>query len=431
MAYPLAVSRPRDDEVSIDRSGGAKAQGQSALLRLQSRAGKFAMLPSPPSIVLMRRTDEDDPRACLMAGEVRTPGALCDLVAFVGQSEWRGELFVFQGADWRSIYFDQAHVVGARSTVVRERLGEVLYRHGVLTREQVDSCSDATLAGTQRFGEAAVKAGFVGREALFRSMARQVEEIVYGALLVESGAYYFLEGYDEAELSATSQLAVASLVREAVRRMHETRFFRRRIPSERHVPERVRAVTPPDVDPHGVFAAVDGERSVADLCRALGLGEFEVTRAIFQLTQSGHVSVRPPRVPPREAVALFNDAVSLVLRELDALDEGDEVRGSLAAFVASHPSWLALLDGAGPADDGTLDAARVERNLGGAEGGERTLRALLHEYASYALFLARPHLRRHQPSPPSNRKRLSLQVSAILEPLAPSAKGDDEAPSQR
>lgn len=418
----------------IDRGGNVHARGQSAMLRVQSRAGTFAMLPSPPSIVLMRRTDGDDePRPCLMAGELHAPGVLCDIVAFIGQCGWRGELFVFEGSDWRSIYFDQGHVVGARSTVVRERLGEVLYRHGVLTREDVDRCSDATVTGKQRFGEAAVKANLLGREQLFRLMARQAEEIVFGALLVADGAYSFLQGFDETELSALSQLTVGNLVREGTRRMHEARFFRSRIPSERHVPVRVEGAVP-DVDPLGVFGLIDGARSVADLCRAVGLGEFEVTRAVFQLAAGGHVTIRAPRVPPREAVALFNQAIALVLRELDALDQGDEVRGQLQGFVASKPAWVSLLSGAGPADDGTLDAARVERNLGGASDGEQTLRTLLFEYASYALFLARPHLHRNQPSPPSYRRRVSLQVGAILEPLAPSSRrgttGEDPGSSR-
>jgi len=402
------------------------------MLRVQARAGSFAMLPSPPSVVLMRRLDgeTDDSRACLMAGELTRPGVLSDLVALVGQCGWRCEMFVFEGADWRSIYFDQGHVTGARSTVVRERLGEVLFRHGVMTREDVDSCSDATVMGKQRFGEAAVKAGLLQREQLFRLMVRQAEEIVFGALLVGDGAYCVLDGFDDVALSAISQVPVSHLVREGTRRMHEARFFRSRIPSERHVPERVLGVTP-DVDPLGVFGLIDGERSVQDLCRAVGLGEFEVTRAVFQLVSSGHVTIRSPRVVPREAVGLFNQAVSLVLRELDAIDEGDDVRGQLQAFVVGQPTWASLLLGAGPADDGTLDANRVEKNASKMTKPDAALRTLLFEYASYALFLARPHLQRNQAPPPSTRRRLSVQVGAILEPLAPRSPIKDEGNKPR
>lgn len=368
------------------------------------------------------RQDGDASRPCLVGGEVRSPGILCDILSFIARCGWRGELFVFGGVDQRSIYFDQGQVVGARSTVVRERLGEVLYRHGVLTREQVEQCSSATIEGRVRFGEAAVKLGFVTRERLFRLMARHVEEIVFGVLMVDEGTYYFLEGFDDASLSSLEKLGVGDLLREGVRRVHETRFFRARIPSEQHVPYRVAGHAPPSPDPLGVYGAIDGERSVADLCHTLRQGEFEVTRALFQLVQGGSVAVRPPRVAPREAVNIFNEATALVLRELDALDHGDSVRTQLASFVASRPDLGRVLSGAGPADDGTLDAARVEQNVTLAGGGslaEQALAAQLYEYASYALFLARPHLHRVETAPVSSRPRVSLRVTTMLEPIAP------------
>jgi len=372
------------------------------------------------------RQEGEQSRSCLVGGEVCSAGILCDVLSFIGRCSWRGELFVFHHNDQRSIYFDQGQVVGARSTVVRERLGEVLYRHGVLTREQVEQCSSATIEGRVRFGEAAVKLGLVTREQLFRLMARHVEEIVFGVLMVDSGAYYFLEGFDDAQLSSLEKLGVGELLREGVRRVHETRFFRARVPGEQHVPYRVAGHAPPAADPLGVYAKIDGEASVADLCHLLRQGEFEVTRALFQLVQSGCVAVRPPRIAPREAVKIFNEATALVLRELDALDQGDSVRSQLAQFVASRASLGRVLSGAGPADDGTLDADRVEQNVALAGGGalaEQALAAQLYEYASYALFLARPHLHRVQTAPTSSRPRVSLRVTAMLEPIAPPEGG--------
>ena len=44
-----------------------------------------------------------------------------------------------------------------------------------------------------------------------------------------------------------------------------------------------------------LLVAIHGTRSVADLGRQLGQGEFEISRAIFQLVQSGHVAIHPPR----------------------------------------------------------------------------------------------------------------------------------------
>src|SRR5581483_9496127 len=173
-------------------------------------------------------------------------------------------------------------------------------------------------------------------------------------------------------------------------------------------------------DPMGIWDAVDGQKSIADLCRALGEGDFEVTRSVFQLVQSGHIAIRPPRVMVKEAVRIFNEAMALVLRELDAFDEGDEIRKMLAAFVSQRPLLAKLLSGAGPADDGTLDAAKVEANVAASSDPkhqEELLAAALYEYASYGLFVARPHLDRVQPTP--SKRRVSLQVNAVLEPIAP------------
>jgi hypothetical protein len=338
---------------------------------------------------------------------------------------------VFDRAVRRSIFFDQGFIAGAESTATADRLGEILLRYGILERQQVDACSDATATGSTRFGEAAVRLGFVTREKLFSLMSRQTEEIFYGLVMTGSGMFYFLESFDETALSSRQRLPVTSLIRESVRRMHETHSFQARIPSEEHVPARVQGRAAPDSDPLHVYPMIDGLRSVAELCRGLGQGEFEVSRALFQLVQSGHVRVNPPRLSPAEMVKVCNRAVALILRELDALDEGDGVRTELAEFATQE--YPSLFAGAGPRDDGTFDEQTIAANLGKLDSPANDAVAnWLHEYASFALFLARPHLRRAQPGPAAAgarlgtdaapnpaRPRLSQRVAEILEPIAP------------
>jgi hypothetical protein len=77
-----------------------------------------------------------------------------------------------------------------------------------------------------------------------------------------------------------------------------------------------------------------------------------------------------------------------------------------------------LLEGAGPADDGRLDVERVAANVASrsdAQAVEEVLGNWLHEHASYAVFLARPHLKRAQ------------EAAKLLEPIAPPGDG---APKQ-
>lgn len=413
------MSDARDDIVRIDADGVARPVGETARVRLQGREGEFHVLPSPPHLVMLRRdaATATDSRAVLLSGEVHAPGVLCDVASFLGQTAKKGELVVLDPGATRSIYFEGGHVVAARSSVAGERLGEALLKLGVLDEKQLASCREATARNPLRLGEAAVQLGFVARDRLYALMASQVQEIFHAMLVVAEGAFYFLDGFDESDLAARHRLPVSALVRDGIRRIHETRFFRARIPSALHVPVRVAQPSQPETALQPVLAAMDGKRSVDDLCRTLGASEFDVTRAVFQLVQSGHAAIHAPRLGPRAAVAVYNDAVSMLLRELDAIDKGDAVREQLVERVKGVPLGQ-VLDGAGPADDGRLDADRVAANVAGrpdAHAVEEVLGLWLHEHASYALFLARPHLKRAQ------------EAARMLEPIAPRGAG---APKQ-
>ncbi len=436
------MSDPRTELVDIDEKGIARPLGEGALLRMQGRQGRFAVLPSPPHLLVMKKLEGTrglEGRTCILSGEIRSPGALCDIAGFVGHAGWKGELIVLEPSSSRSLFFDQGHVVGAQSTVHVERLGEVLYRYGILDQEQVRQCSDATATGTVRFGEAAVKFGFVSREKLFAFAARQIEEIFYGVLLVSGGMFYFLDTFEDTTLSVRQKLTVTGLIREGVRRMHESRYFRARIPTSLYVPMRAMDRSAPETDPLGVYAAIDGAKSVTEMCRALGQGDFEISRALFQLIQSGHVVMRPPRLMVKAVVEVYNQAIALILRELDAIDEGDAIREQLVAFASKGADYATLFAGAGPADDGTLDAVRTAENVLGMadpKGAEEKISHLLYEYASYALFLARPHLQRVQDarnengSEASGSKRLSQRIKTMLEPIATTAAGAAQKPKK-
>jgi hypothetical protein len=428
-AIIIFVTGKRDDLAEIAGDGTVQPLGERAALRLQARSGTYRVLQAPPHLVILREeTAGSTSQACVLSGEIKSAGTLCDILSFVGHAGWRGVFVVQESNASRSIYFDQGYVVGAESTVVRERLGEVLYRYGVLTREQVDEASAATATGTLRFGEAAVKLGFLSRETLFDRMAHQTEDIFYGMLVVGNAMFYFLEDFEESELSSRQKLGLTTLMREGIRRMHEMRFFRARVPSERHVPVRAPGWSPPEPDLFGVYAAIDGRRSVAELCRKVNASEFDVTRTLFQLIQAGRIAMRAPHLAPKAAVEVYNQAIALILRELDAMDEGDAVRAQLASFAGRSPVYGELFAGAGPQDDGTLDAVRVEGNLAAMRerANEDALAACLHDYASYALFLARPHLQREeQGRTGAPRPRISLRVSALLEPIAPQKSGSN------
>jgi len=390
------MKEARDELVRIDARGEAHPIGVLASQRMRQRAGAYRVLPSPKHVVFMRYTGEDgrrdaeDGAIVRIAGEVTAPGALCDVLALMGQTGWRGELVVEDDQRVRSIFFESGNVVGANTTVDDERIGSVLYRYGALDSAQRDQVVALAKAG-RRFGEVALELGYLTRESLYAHIAKQIEEIVFATLTVADGTFFFLEGFDASRLVSHHTLSANALLMDGVTRMDELRYFRAKIPSVEHVPVRAsgRGASPDDY--LKVYESVDGKLSVEELGRVTGLGEFETTRALYGLVQSHHVVMHPPRVSggPTALVNAANGALYDIFAAATSAEKADEVRESLASFAVGAGVYDILFRGAGPGASGALDPDRVAQNAVLVAGGadpQNVLKQLLHEYVSFALF---------------------------------------------
>lgn len=413
----------RDDLVRVDLTGTVHPVGKSASQELRARAGEWRLSRSPIDALLLRRVNKTE-NVLRLAGEIKTPGALCDVIAMIAQSGWKGELISIDESKIRSLYFDAGSVIGAQTNVAEERLGETLYRFGVVTREQLESIIKESAKTGKRFGEAAVELAIASPERLYPMMARQVEEVFYAALHVADGTFYFYDRFDDAAIGRRHALNAAMLLMEGARRMDEMRFFRERIPNEHYtaVPRDV-AKKPPD-DLVRVLAECDGKRSIAQIGRRLGLLEFEVTRAVFQLASGGFLTVVAPR--PQGAQTImdgFNPALIEIHSRCDAAGKGPELRDGLARFATGGGVYDPLFQSAGPLPDGSFRSDRVERNLAALAGDDPDawLIQLMHDYIGFALFQAGSLL------PRDVEAKLAASVSESLKPLRPA----DSAPLSR
>ncbi|HEY6079225.1 MAG TPA: DUF4388 domain-containing protein [Polyangiaceae bacterium] len=409
--------------VRIDSRGEAHPIGAIASQRLRARAGAYRMLPAPAHVVFMRYTGEDgrrdaeDGAIVRLAGEVTAPGALCDVLALLGQTGWRGELVVLDGDDVRSVFFDRGNVVGAITNVEEERLGSVLYRYGVLDAEARDRVMELVKSG-KRFGEAAIELGVLKQDQIYAHIAKQVDEIVFATLTVGDGTFFFLDNFDEARLVSRHTVSANALLMDGVTRMDEMRYFRLKIPSIEHVPVKHEGRTPPELEFKPAFDAIDGRSSVGEIGRSCGLGEFEITKQIYGLVQSGHVQIHPPRAAggPSALVAAANGALTAIYRAAESAGRGAEVRSGLSSFAVGAGVYDMLFRNAGPDASGALDAEAVAHNSAVVAGGADTdnmLKQMLHEYVSFALFSAGAALGS------SAEAELSRQVGPALNSLKP------------
>lgn len=408
--------------VRIASTGEAHAIGKIASQRLRARAGVYRTLPSPGHVVFLRYTGEDgrrdvsDGAVVRLAGEITHPGALCDILALVAQTGWRGELTVFEDLSSRSLFIDQGNVLGVSTSVEGERIGAVLYRYGALDSSSYAAIS-AHLDSGKRFGDVAVSMGILTQEQVYAHIRRQIEEVVCATLTISDGTFYFLDGFDDARLATRHAVNLNALLMDGVTRLDEMRYFRQKIPSANHVPVRTAGGQPPQEFAE-TYREIDGARSVEEIGRATGLGEFATTKALYALIQSKHVIIHPPRISGGQSalVALANEALRAIFEAVDASGKGDQVRAGLSSFAVGAGVYDILFRGAGPNEHGELDADRVaENSVVIASGGDpvNLLKQILHEYVGFALFCAGGVL--------SNREEDELVkgVSRVLTQLRP------------
>lgn len=406
----------RDDLLRVDVTGTVHPVGRAASQELRARAGEWRLAPSTASVLFMRRPDRPGAAILKLAGEVKTPGALCDIVALIAQSNWKGELVVLDERRVRSLFFDGGNVIGAHTNVPEERLGETLYRFGVVTRDQLDKAVAASSTSGKRLGETAVDLDFVSREQLYPMMARQVEEVFYAAIHVGDGMFYFFDRFDEAALGRRHNLNAGMLLMEGARRMDELAYFRERIPNENYVPvPKDTAKKVPDALA-AIYAECDGKRSIAQIGRRIGQLEFEVTKAVYQLVSGGFLTVTAPRPQGPEAIIEgFNPALLEIHSKCDEAGKGAELRDGLARFATGGGVYDPLFQGAGPLPDGSFRPDRVEKNLAALAGEDPDawLMQLMHDYIGFALFQAGSLLARDREA------KLTQNVAEMLKPLRP------------
>ncbi len=106
-----------------------------------------------------------------------------------------GALIVRRNGVEKCIYVKNGQIVFATSTDGHDRLGEILVKAGLLSREHLDAASKLYQknAGFKKIGAILFENGFVSPRDLFAGLKSQVKEILTSLFLWDDAEYRFEE----------------------------------------------------------------------------------------------------------------------------------------------------------------------------------------------------------------------------------------------
>ena len=430
----------RRETIVIDREGKFGPVDKATRLRLRAFAGRYRILTDSQGLLILRRelpeeqqavpfdddeeefafglddADFDEGPRVILAGELLSKMTLFQIIEVIGERQFRGDLAVLS-ADGHTLQlsFDQGALKHARSDRPEHRLGEVLVREGLLSREHLQDLL-GRVSADRRLGQVCLERGILGQEALYDALRKQTEGIFFRALLVADGSYAFTTPDPDRDPPAlTVHLPVRPLLMQGIQRLDEMELYRQVIPNddvclEPRVDAAERAL---DDEARSVLSLCNGQTTLAQIATITGMGEYKITRTAYHLVKGRVARIRVRARIDTELVTELCIAFTAVMRDIyRAIGRSgglERAREMLAAWVTG--CGYDTFFGPRVLQDGTIDPAYVLPALGAARGEDpvATFHQVAHELVSFAMFTAGSTLPREE------ELRLSRDVNQALQ----------------
>jgi hypothetical protein len=224
-----------------------------------------------------------------------------------------GELHIDRGDERRGLVVRDGHIVHGRSDVAGERLGDVLVRHGDVSRADLERALETSFSERRPLGAVLAEMGLVGHAQLEDAVATHVRTILFAALEEpdSSPAFEEIETFpgEGAGGEPASRLSTGQVLLEAARRLEDPAVVREALGDldRKLVPatDPRLSMRPVGLNPTDgfVLSRVDGTLSVRELVGLIPLPPEETEKSLLGLLCTGAVAFAPERPAERRAPA--------------------------------------------------------------------------------------------------------------------------------
>lgn len=249
----------------------------------------------------------------------------------------------------KAVYFHNGQVVFATSNSPNDRLGETLLRLGKISVEEYEMSLQQISHG-RRQGKVLIEMGAMAPQDLWEGVETQVREIVFSLFEWAAGEFVFESTTLPQKEKVTVSFDPLTLVLEGLRRIDPEGALKGRYPDPGLILECNKDVDLKDLEPFEkhILNAVDGRRSVAEICRESEIGDAETMKTLYALFCAGFLRVRGRKIRPvgesmgrdvsAAALDAYNSMYAYIYRYL-LREIGPEADSTLQSAVRElHPS---------------------------------------------------------------------------------------------
>lgn len=144
------------------------------------------------------------------------PEGYADLLTAIFKNSLSGLLEVTGGEAVKKIYFANGFISYASSNQTADRLGDILLKKKIITREQFEKSSQLIKETGKKQGTLLVQMGAIDPKELFRGLILQITEISASPFLWETGNYRYSSDFDRIEEMITLKINPGNIIREGL-----------------------------------------------------------------------------------------------------------------------------------------------------------------------------------------------------------------------
>jgi DnaJ domain/Domain of unknown function (DUF4388)/PilZ domain len=193
----------------------------------------------------------------------------------------------------KRLYIKNGDMVFAASNQNEDRLGDVLVREEVITREQYERSVEEMKRTRQRQGAALVRLGYLRPEELVVAVRYYVEEIIRSLFRLKTATFSFEESPLPTSEVITLKLSAANLIYSGVKKAIASGHLEAELPSVEFVPcfssDPLDLFQDINLDITGkkMISLVDGKTSLKDIITIARIDGFEILRTLYALMSVG------------------------------------------------------------------------------------------------------------------------------------------------